>query len=44
MKRPMKVLREESTLSPEFNPHAHFEPWCKKMVTELWFVGGASAH
>ena len=33
-----EVLREESTLAPEFNPHAHFEPWCKKMVTELWFV------
>lgn len=33
-----EVLREESTLSPEFNPHAHFEPWCKRMVTELWFV------
>ena len=29
---------DESVLSPEFNPHAHFEPWCKRMLTELWYL------
>ena len=33
-----EVLVEESVLSPEFVQHAHFEPWCRKMLTELWFV------